>query len=449
MKLILGEIIIGWKRDFRLVLMLLGLSITGIFCAGTACHLLFETERQTTEYKEVYEDVHFYTICDNLLSNALEEVETVENTPRFRNFLNLLLESEYFEYLMMYDHHVYIEDYRGKFNNVYHYERRKDISDATEEYEIGGIVRSCTNVNAFWVGDRVFDYFGLRLSDGRQFAEDDFILKKSGMPVSVILGSNYAEDYSVGDEIFIDFIFADRPAQVIGFLEEGSNVYYRGGFLNLNNYVIMPMFLNDTYEGENIYNFNVNHFYTLRNEGIVATKLSAQDLEEILDKYSEEAGFEYRNAYFILEAATEEKVNFDRGIETVSFLVSAIAAAAIVAAFLFVGVCTANRTKKNRRYFAVLAMNGCGKGRICSILLLDAAIIDLLAGLLAGGLFTAVFSTAALWGTGVLWGLLLGTVFFTALPCTVTMLLFFRSDLIYYLKEEAGDADIGQLDEAI
>ena len=44
MKWILDEIKIGWKRDFRLVLMLLGLSIVGIFCVGTACHLLLETK---------------------------------------------------------------------------------------------------------------------------------------------------------------------------------------------------------------------------------------------------------------------------------------------------------------------------------------------------------------------------------------------------------------------
>ncbi|MCI8694002.1 MAG: ABC transporter permease [Lachnospiraceae bacterium] len=450
MKMILSEIKIGWKRDFRLVLMLLGLSIVGIFCVGTACHLLFATEYQTEKYGEVYEEIQFYSIRDSLLSKAPGEVNTEENTPKFRKFLNLILESEYFEYLMMYDQPVYVDNYRGKFNNVDLYEYRKDISDATQDIkDNNGVVRKSTCVNAFWIGDNVIDYFGLRLGDGRQFAEDDFVLKNPDDPISVILGANYAEDYKVGDEIFISFVFAERPAKVVGLLEEGSNIYYGSRFRNLDNYLIMPMFMNDTYEGQEIYNFYVNHMYVLRNEGTVATKLSIQDVEEILDSYSKEAGFELQNAYYIEEAAMAEKINFDYGIEVVSFLVSAIAAAALAAAFLFVGVCTANRTKKNRRYFAVLAMNGCGKGQICSILLLDAAVIELLAGLLAGGLFTAVFGTVSLWGTGVLWGLLLGTAFFTALPCAVTMILLFRSDLIYYLKEEAGDADIGQRDEAI
>lgn len=449
MKWILDEIKIGWKRDFRLVLMLLGLSIVGIFCVGTACHLLLETKEQTEEYKEVYEDIQFYTILDNFVGEADAELSE-QNVGKFRKFLELLSGSSYFEYFMAYTQPVSIENYRGKENNKYGYEYHTDPSEtAQDRKDKDDNVQRSTGVKAFWIGDNVIDYFKLRLREGREFTEDDFVLKTDG-PISVILGANYAEEYSVGDELMISFYFVERTAEVAGFLEEGTNIYYRGKFLNLDNYVIMPVFQNDTYEGKEVFGYKAVHFYTLRNSGIIATKLSMGDVEEIIKDYSREAGFEYiNNAYYVVEYAGTEKINFDYGIELVSFLVSAVAAAAIVAACLFVGVCAANRTKKNRRYFAVLAMNGCGRGRICAMLLLDAAILDLTAGLLAGTLFAAVFGTAALWGTGVLWGLLLGTVFFTALPCIVTMLLFFRRDLIYYLREEAGDADIGQHDGAV
>lgn len=449
MRLILSEIIIGWKRDFRLVLALLGLSTVGIFCVGTGCHLLFETERQTAAYREIYQDVQFYSIQDNLLSEAPMEVESVENTPKFRKFLNLLLESEYFEYFMMYRQPVYIDNYRGKFNNVQNYEYKTDIADATQDIEDkDGIVRTSTNVKAFWIGDNVFDYFGFRLSDGRQFVEDDFVLKPDE-PISVILGANYAEEYALGDELFISFVFAERPAKVVGFLEEGTNVYYRNNFNNLDTYVIMPIFINDTYEGEEIFNFNVNYFYNLRNWGTVATKLSIEDINEILDIYAQEAGFEYHDANYVVQDAAAEKVNFDHGIELVSFLVSVIAVIAIVMACIFTGICAANRTKKNQRYYAVLIMNGCREGQVYFMLFLDAVIIFLTAGLLSGALFSAVFGTTALSGTGVLWGLLLGTASFTVLPCAITMLLFLKSDMIYYLKEETGDADSGQRDETI
>lgn len=437
MRLILSEIIIGWKRDLRLILMLLGLSIIGIFCVGTACRLLSETERQTAAYREVYQDVQFYSIQDNLLSYEPTEVQNEESIPKFREFLSLLMESEYFEYFMMYRQPVYIDDYRGKFNNVENYEHKVDISAATQDIEDkDGNVRASTKVKAFWIGDNVIDYFGFRLSEGRAFAEDDFILKPDA-PISVILGANYAEEYAVGDELFISFVFAERPAKVVGFLEEGTNIYYRNSFRNLDTYVIMPIFINDTHEGEEIYNFNVNYFYLLRTWGTVATKLSIQDINEILGRYSEEAGFECHDAYTVAEDATVEKVNFDHGIEVVFFLVSVIA---IVVACLFIMICTANRMKKNQRYYAVLALNGCGKWQICSMLILDASILSLTAGLLSVVL-TGIFGTAALSGTAVLRGLLLGTVSFTALPCALSMFLFLKSDLIYDLKEEAGDAE--------
>lgn len=440
MRLILSEIIIGWKRDCRLVLMLLGLSVVGIFCVGTACRLLSETERQTAAYREVYQDVQLYSIQDNLLSNAPTEVQNEENTPKFRKFLDLLMESEYFEYFMMYRQPVYIDDYRGKFNNVENYEHKADISAATQDIEDkDGNVRASTKVKAFWIGDNVIDYFDFRLSAGRAFAEDDFILKPDA-PISVILGANYAEEYAVDDELFISFVFAERPAKVVGFLEEGTNIYHRNSFRNLDTYVIMPIFINDNYEGEEIYNFNVNYFYMLRTWGTVATKLSIQDINEILNRYSEEAGFECHDAYIVAEDATVEKINFDHGIEVVSFLVSVIAMVAIVVACLFILICTANRMKKNQRYYAVLALNGCGKGQICAMLILDASILSLTAGLLSAVL-TGIFGTAALSGTAVLRGLLLGTVTFTALPCALSMFLFLKSDLIYDLKEEAGDAD--------
>lgn len=54
MRLMLGEIVLGWKRDLQLVLMFQRLAIVGILCVETACHLLSETGHQTAAYKEVY-----------------------------------------------------------------------------------------------------------------------------------------------------------------------------------------------------------------------------------------------------------------------------------------------------------------------------------------------------------------------------------------------------------
>lgn len=54
MRLMLSEIVLGWKRDLQLVLMFLGLAIVGILCVETTCHLLSEMGHQTAVYKELY-----------------------------------------------------------------------------------------------------------------------------------------------------------------------------------------------------------------------------------------------------------------------------------------------------------------------------------------------------------------------------------------------------------
>lgn len=144
-----------------------------------------------------------------------------------------------------------------------------------------------------------------------------------------------------------------------------------------------------------------------------------------------------------------EKSNFDAGIDLISFLVCVIAVLTIVAVCFFAGVCVVNRTRRNRRYYAVLALNGCGRRQICSMLLLDAALIFLAAGFLAGTMLVIVFGAVVTSDTGVLRGLLLGTAFFTALPCTFIILLYYKSDLIYYLKEEMCDADSEQRNETV
>lgn len=93
----------------------------------------------------------------------------------------------------MYKHPVHIKNYRGKFNNVDPYEHKSSIFDITKDIKNkDSIVLTSTLVNGFWIGDYVMEYFGLWMNSGRQFVEDDFILKADA-PISVILGADYAE----------------------------------------------------------------------------------------------------------------------------------------------------------------------------------------------------------------------------------------------------------------
>lgn len=114
MGFLFGEIFMGWKKDKKVFFLLLGLSAVGIISIGIAFYLFHDTEHQVREYKEVYEDVQFYSIADNFAGAGPEELNAEENTEKFRKFLELLSKSPYFTYFMMYDQHVWMEDYKGK-----------------------------------------------------------------------------------------------------------------------------------------------------------------------------------------------------------------------------------------------------------------------------------------------------------------------------------------------
>lgn len=443
MEFILGELLLGWKKDVKLVFLLFALCVAGIFCIGTAGHLLHETDVQVGEYKEIYEDVQFYSILDHFVGDAAAELDKQENSVKFRKFLDLMSESEYFEYFMIYEQPVYIGDYRGEEKNLYGYEQGKSILDSITDIPDGeGNSRKSVPVKTLWLGDHVMDSFGLQLSGGKGFGEDDFVLRPDKR-ISVILGADYADAYEVGDKLFVSFVFAQGEAEVIGFLREGSSIYYRGGFRSLDNYVIMPIFENDTYEGESVFKINVNHFYTLRNSGVIASKLSAEDVQEIITGYAVEAGFgAVGEVYYVTEYSDVTKNNFDYGIDMVFFLVIVIVVSAIVVICTFTGVCTLYRMKKNRKYFAVLMLNGYSKKAICSMLLLEEIFLFGAAVLTAGGIYVAAVRRIHLDNAVLMDTMLLGGLFFAVLPGVLATVWLFRGDLAYYLKEEAEDAGI-------
>lgn len=434
MELGFKELLFGWKRDAKNIVILIVLSAMGMFCIGIACRLLIQTEKQVKKYKEIYEDVQFCSILDNFVGDLEDVLEIPENKIKFNKFLNLLTDSEYFDYFMMYDQSVYIENYKGKENNIYGYEYNADLTGATSEIcDKNGVIRECTNVKGFWIGDNVIEYFKLGIGEGRKFEKEEFILNPN-KPIPIILGSNYASEYDVGDSLFVCFVFSESEATIIGFLDEDSNVYYHDEYINLDNYVIMPVFQNDDYEGKEIYNFSVNHFYTLRNSGVIASKLALDDIKEIIGDYSNEAGLD--NGYYIVEYNDTSKTNFEVGIENLAFLICVIVVIIIIVMAMLISICIVNRINGNKRYYAILMLSGCSRMQVCNILLLEVLEIFLIGNLFAIILYISVIGLGDINILRVYNTLLYELILFAVLPCIVTMVSFFKNDLDNYLKGE-------------
>lgn len=433
-KFIWDEIVFSRRRDIKSLLLLIVLATIGFICLGMSFFLMNQTESQLTEYKEIYEDTQYYTILDNFSVDSAVNLDDKSNTDKFKIFLNLLMDSKYFEYFMMYEQPVYLENYIGDESNIYGYEHTSDLSNMTLDIvDRKGDIRESTNVKAFWIGNNVIDYFGLKLEEGRKFEGEDFILNPY-KPIPVILGANYKNDYEIGDNIYISFVFSESEAQIVGFLEEGTNIYYRNKYMNLDRYVIMPIFSNDDYEGKQIYNFSVNHFYSLRNSGVLVSKLAVEDVQEIITDYSEKAGFE--NGYYVTEYDSTSKENFDLGIEMIYLIINIITVMVIVSIIFMASGCVLNRINRNKKYYSILLLNGCCRREIITIIISELLIVFIMAYLLSVLVLSIIIGIYGNLLKEICMIVGIGTLFFMIILSLIAIIVFFRCDLISYMKEE-------------
>lgn len=433
-KFIWDEIVFSRRRDIKSLLLLIVLATIGFICLGMSFFLMNQTESQLTEYKEIYEDTQYYTILDNFSVDSAVNLDDKSNTDKFKIFLNLLMDSKYFEYFMMYEQPVYLENYIGDESNIYGYEHTSDLSNMTLDIvDRKGDIRESTNVKAFWIGNNVIDYFGLKLEEGRKFEGEDFILNPY-KPIPVILGANYKNDYEIGDNIYISFVFSESEAQIVGFLEEGTNIYYRNKYMNLDRYVIMPIFSNDDYEGKQIYNFSVNHFYSLRNSGVLVSKLAVEDVQEIITDYSEKAGFE--NGYYVTEYDSTSKENFDLGIEMIYLIINIITVMVIVSIIFMASGCVLNRINRNKKYYSILLLNGCCRREIITIIISELLIVFIIAYLLSVLVLSIIIGIYGNLLKEICMIVGIGTLFFMIILSLIAIIVFFRCDLISYMKEE-------------
>ena len=431
---ILKELIHTCKSNIKHMILLLLISIVGVLCMGMAVVLLIKTDNEVKEYQEIYETKQYYSILDNFVGENQKELSGEDGIVRLRNFLGQLQDSEYFDYYMMYNQMVYVENYKGKDTNIYGYESNIDLKSRKKEImSDSGDVKSYTELKGFWIGDNVIDDFNVKVSKGTGFTSDDFILSKEA-PISVILGEEYADEYSVGDTLYINFIFAEREARVVGILEKGTNLYCNGRYVNLDRYLIMPVFLNDDYDGQEVYRLGAKDLYTLRNSGTIATKLSKSDIEDIITEYSKEAGF--KTGYYVVEQDDTEKKTFGLGIVNVRFLVMLIAIIVTSIIAILLAILYQDKINKNKRYYATLMLNGSDKKKIYYIILCEFVILLLSAYILGSSIVLLISPLRGQDIVLVLLYLFMVTVVLGIIPIISGTITFFKTDLIYYMKEE-------------
>lgn len=93
----------------------------------------------------------------------------------------------------------------------------------------------------FQISKNCFDKFDIEVSTGRAFSDEDMEYSP-GENIPIIVGYEYADELEIGDVLKGVYIQDEFTYEVIGILQEGSNIDLGGQEVRLDRYLLMPSF---------------------------------------------------------------------------------------------------------------------------------------------------------------------------------------------------------------
>ena len=131
---------------------------------------------------------------------------------------------------------AYYEIYRQQLD-FSHNEKSTDYYSSTTK-ELSSLNDQVLSIQ---ISENVQDDFKLSVASGRKFLPEDFSLTK-GQPISVLMGSEYAKLYSLGDTFSAYYLYSPFTFKIVGFVDSSCKISISVGSTTLDKYIIMPSF---------------------------------------------------------------------------------------------------------------------------------------------------------------------------------------------------------------
>lgn len=143
----------------------------------------------------------------------------------FRAFCRLYDDLQDFVYLEIYDQPLDVVQKGRKHFDSY----TKELSENPDR------------VACLQISKNVVEKYQLKIDTGRMWLDTEFIMEDYHIPV--ILGSEYAGIYKIGDVFEAEYLYELYDFSVIGFFGKNSVIHTgRTGFINVDQFIVMPSF---------------------------------------------------------------------------------------------------------------------------------------------------------------------------------------------------------------
>lgn len=349
MNKIKNEILFFFSRKFLFSqLIVIQLTICFTVCMFSIC---FENTSRTgtAKFEKKYIDTSYYKLSEIFEFDNDDFLSSEESIKKMKLFYNRLKSHEEFRYTESYSNPVSFKNFDGDERFYYGYEQGK----IHKENDI-------SSLKAIWFGYNAKDIFELSISDGSWFDEKSFSGSYSSGTTPIVLGHSYSDLYKVGDIIYgtnnIISDTVDHTFEVIGFLENDSTINHNNKIINLNHYIIMPLY-DDTRvslsEDEMKY---VRRLYLMKTTGTISTEYSGEYIQHLINNICDETGI--HPPYIILGAENQQTLFIHTDMKRCNTLLRVISVMLIVFSCIILTVFEIINIKQNLKYFSVLLISG-------------------------------------------------------------------------------------------
>lgn len=161
------------------------------------------------------------------------DVINLNSNDEFSNKILKKINDEFYFYIFS-KQPIYLKAFNGS----------EKIINKINTFDDGNYLRD----SVYLINDKFFEVNDIKLKEGRKFTKEDLMidnLSKNKNLVPVILGSNYSKYLNLGDKIIIGNPEEKVEAEIIGFIEENTNINQLNdilspNYINIDNYVLAP-----------------------------------------------------------------------------------------------------------------------------------------------------------------------------------------------------------------
>lgn len=293
------------------------------FCFYCFAAMSVNVDEAIEKYYSKQSEYNLYTLIDSLSDpEAFSEfVESERSVDLLGAFYDALNSEEDFAFLSIFNQAIPIVDFSGDERFRYTY----GTPMAGDDTFVDPLDRFATNVKSVQLNRNAFDFFGLGIAEGASIPWD--AVDYSNETIPVLLGSDYSSFYHVGDVLEGWLYLSDADFLVVGFLNRGSTIFYKGeNDYYLDTSIIIPYPPDSRASLFGCFDLRGIALFAMVNGDIaVPREMNSQEVLNLLAQLSRETGFDAYQIAFLPSYLTQ--LNFMRSlvIENYSWILALIA----------------------------------------------------------------------------------------------------------------------------